>query len=214
MLMSCLWKCWMKKESLIEEASQLHVQPLSQGSDFMCRSNNSPQLYCLSNTSFLFSAVNSTIEWAMTCTIANFQLSHTSEFNKTTKVNSLGWFDSQKFESTVKFLFWTETQMRSKNVLFVFVFVLKTSKWHFEPHTSVQLVWTEVRLFFVSICEQVFNQHDRSQLHPHVLRHLFHSASWSDILLLWEAPPEAQEGRFLHNAHTELSFIITWSYIF
>lgn len=57
--------------------------------------------------------------------------------------------------------------------------------------------------------EQVFNQHDRSQLHHHFLQHLFHSASWSYIFLLRKALAKAQEGQyeFSHNKHESPSFM-------
>lgn len=54
---------------------------------------------------------------------------------------------------------------------------------------------------FPIVSEQVFNKHDGSQLHHHFLRHLLHSPSRSDFLLLWKTPPEAQEGWFSHNTH-------------
>lgn len=53
----------------------------------------------------------------------------------------------------------------------------------------------------LSICEQVFNHHERSQLHHHFLHDLLHFASRCDILLLWETPSEAKKGQFLFSAY-------------
>lgn len=49
---------------------------------------------------------------------------------------------------------------------------------------------------FLSIPEQVFLQHDQSQLHHHLLHHLLYSASWSDLFLLWKTPAEAPKGQY------------------
>lgn len=73
---------------------------------------------------------------------------------------------------------------------------------------SFKLIKYDCKTSFFFTAEQVFNQHDRSQLHHHFLHHLFHSAAWTYIFLLWKATAEAQEGQYEFNLFNEYSSVL------